>query len=86
MPLTMSFDIAQVLDITGEVEHLTELINAIIRQREDVLEEDIEDLTFEVLGDLCAHLKDPAQGRLQGRDMKTVVHTWIEDRLAEAGA
>ena len=45
-----------------------------------------EDLTFEVLGDLCAHLKDPSQGRLQGRDMKTVVHTWIEGRLVEAGA
>ena len=86
MPLTMSFDIAQVLEITGETEHLTELINAIIQQREDVLEEDIEDLTFEVLGDLCAHLKDPTWGGLRGRDMKTVVHTWIEDRLVEAGA
>jgi len=35
-----------------------------------VLEEEFEDLVFEVIGDLCAHLKDPAQGRLQGRDMK----------------
>ncbi len=85
MPLTMSFDIAQVLDITGEVEHLTDLVNAIIRQREDVLEEEVDDIIFEVLGDLCAHLKDPARGGLRGRDMKTVVHTWIEDRLVAAG-
>lgn len=44
--------------------------NAIIKQHEGVLEEEFEDLVFEVIGDLCAHLKDPAQGRLQGRDMK----------------
>jgi len=83
MSLSVSLDIAQVLDITQEIDHLTELINVEIGRREGVTEDDLDGLTCEVLGDLCDFIRG-REGGLPGGEMKEIVHTWIEDRLAEA--
>ncbi len=85
MPLSLTLDIAQVLEITEEGDRLTDLVNAEIRRRGGVPEDGLDALVYEILGDLCDYLRN-REGGLPGGEMKTVVHTWIEDRLAEATA
>ncbi|MDV2482524.1 hypothetical protein F8E02_11040 [Methanoculleus sp. Wushi-C6] len=50
-------------------------------------EDELDAVVFEVLGKLEAYLQGIAREKgLHGRDLKPIVQTWVEDRLAEAGA
>ena len=85
MAVRVSLNIAQVLDITQELDHLNDLVNAEIRRRGGVPKEYWDELTFEILDDLCNYIRT-REGGFPGSQMKEIVHTWIADRIAEAEA
>lgn len=84
MPLSLSLTLGQVLEITDEFEHISDLIKAEIQRRGGILEgeEAYDEVAFPIFEALCDYIRNEA-GTLKGSEMKTVVHTWIDERLAE---
>lgn len=77
---------AQVVDITNEEDHLHDLVNATVRARGGVLDDEVQPLIFAILEDLEDYLVEQSRaGKFKGPDMKKIVSAWIDERLAEIG-
>jgi len=84
MPLVVSFNVGQILDITDEEDHLHELVVATSRARGGVQDDEVEPLIFGILEDLEAYLVEQSRaGKFKGPEMKTIVASWIDRQIAE---
>ncbi|WP_292519657.1 hypothetical protein [Methanoculleus sp.] len=89
MPIRLKIDVGHILEITDEFEHIDDLINAEIQRRGGIppgveAYDAVAFPIFEALQDLIRSEFGVIKGEdLRGPRMKEVVHSWIEDRLAE---
>ncbi len=89
MPIRLKLGLEQILEFADEVEHIEDLINAEIQRRGGISEgeEAYDEVAFPIFEALEDHIRIEV-GVIKGSDlrgprMKEVVHSWIEDRLAE---
>lgn len=89
MPIRLKIDVGHILDITDEFEHIGDLINAEIQRRGGIPPgvEAYDAVAFPIFETLEDHIRTEVgviKGLdLQGPRMKEIIHSWIEDRLAE---
>jgi hypothetical protein len=89
MPIRLKLQLGQILDLTGEFDHIDDLIDAEIQRRGGIAEgeEAYDEVAFPIFEALEDHIRSEF-GVIKGSDlrgprMKEVVHSWIEERLAE---
>ncbi len=70
----------EILEMTGEMEHLAELIRHLSKEREGISSVWItENVIHPVLDELGSHISSHLSGEVSVTELKSLIHGWIEE-------
>ena len=73
-------NIEEILEMTGETEHLAELIRYLSKQRKGVSANWImENIIHPVLDELESYISSHVSGEMTVTALKSLIHVWIEE-------